>query len=644
LTERDQYDRYGWQSDLATFTSAEPCLVRTRLIDFIRDASREQIRAWDLSIPWLQRECHELTVRDSGARTYTAILEYELPRDFRRPDVIVLEKGVIVVIEIKGRPLVTQAALDQVAAYARDLSAYHAACAGRRVIPVLLTHGAENQIRAIDGVHIATPEALDRLLADMSDPSDPIIEPTAFLSSDAYAPLPTIVQAARDLFHGRPLPAIKRARAATEPALTYIAEIACSAARTKDRHLILLSGVPGAGKTLVGLQLVHAGWLDALAVPRSGGKPTTPAVYLSGNGPLVEVLQDALSAEGANGKTFVQAIKPYVKHHSRPGRPIPPEHLIVYDEAQRAHDAERVAYVHSSPVHKSEPEHLIEFCERVPDWSVIVALMGTGQAIHAGEEGGIPLWATALASAAKRHDWTVHGPPENAGHFAKLSLPYRKSSTLSLDTEIRYHLTPKLHDFVDALLNEGNAVMCNSLAEELHSGGYRLLMTRDLNQAKDYLSERYEQAPIARYGLLASSKDKWLQAHGVDNSFQTTKRLRVGPWYNAEPSNPQSCCQLETVATEFSSQGLELDAALVAWGSDYIRQASTWSMQFSRGTRGCLRDPLALRRNVYRVLLTRGRDGSVLYVPPLPALNETFRYLTACGMKPLNSSANAPDS
>jgi hypothetical protein len=644
MTERMLYDRYGWQSDLATFTSTEHRVVRARLTDFVRNASREQIHAWDLSIPWLQRECQELTARDSAARTYTAILEYELPRDFRRPDVIVLEKGVVVVVEIKGRPFVTQAALDQVAAYARDLCAYHAACAGRRVIPVLLTQGADKQIREIDGVRVATPEALDQLLAEMSDPGDPIISPSAFLCADAYAPLPTIVQAARDLFHGRPLPAIKRARAATDPALTRITEIACSAARSKSRHLVLLSGVPGAGKTLVGLQLVHAGWLDALAVPRAGGKPTTPAVYLSGNGPLVEVLQDALSAEGANGKTFVQAIKPYVKHHSRPGRPIPPEHLIVYDEAQRAHDAERVAYVHGSPVHKSEPEHLVEFCERVPDWSVMVALIGTGQAIHAGEEGGIPLWAAALASAAKRREWIVHGAPENTVHFASLGLPYRESSALSLDTEIRYHLTPKLHKFVDTLLGEGDPDECRSLAEELHSGRYRLLVTRNLEEAKAYLRERYEQAPAARYGLLASSKDKWLQAHGVDNSFQTTKRLRVGPWYNADPSDPRSCCQLETVATEFSSQGLELDAALVAWGSDYIRQAGTWSMQFSRGTRGHLRDPQALRRNVYRVLLTRGRDGSVLYIPPLPALDETSLFLTACGMKPLNSAAYAPDS
>src|SRR6185295_14041005 len=149
-----------------------------------------------------------------------------------------------------------------------------------------------------------------------------------------YAPLPSIVQAARTLFHKEPLPLIKRARAATEPALQHITEIAHEAARTKTRHVVLLSGVPGSGKTLVGLQLVHAGWIDDLAVDRGSGKPSAPAVYLSGNGPLVQVLQHALKEGGGGGKTFVQAIKNYVATYSRPRAPAPPEHLIVFDEAQ----------------------------------------------------------------------------------------------------------------------------------------------------------------------------------------------------------------------------------------------------------------------------------------------------------------------
>ena len=239
-------------------------MVRLQLQQFVDDASPEQIRAWDQSIPWLQRECRELEVRDTAAHEYTAILEYELPRDSRRPDVIVLERGCVAVLELKGALHASRAALDQALGYARDLAAYHAACAGRRVTPVLLVRGGGPMAVLRDGVYVVGPEGLDSLLEQLSIANEPVISARDFLAPDAYAPLPTIVQAARELFHKRELPMIKRARAATDPALQYISDIAREAARTRTRHLVLLSGVPGSGKTLVGLQLVHAHWLDDL--------------------------------------------------------------------------------------------------------------------------------------------------------------------------------------------------------------------------------------------------------------------------------------------------------------------------------------------------------------------------------------------
>lgn len=163
-----------------------------------------------------------------------------------------------------------------------------------------------------------------------------------------------------------------------------------------------------------------------------------------------------------------------------------------------------------------------------------------------------------------------------------------------------------------------------------------MLLTRDLQTGRDYLRERYGEAPGARFGLLASSKDKLLPEHGVDNTYQTTKKLREGPWYNAEAANPLSCCRLDTVATEFSSQGLELDCALLAWGSDFLRENERWSMRLASGTRGRLRDPLALRRNVYRVLLTRGRDGTLVFVPRQDAFDSTAEYLLRCGFRSLD--------
>jgi hypothetical protein len=325
----------------------------------------------------------------------------------------------------------------------------------------------------------------------------------------------------------------------------------------------------------------------------------------------------------------------YVATYSRPRAPAPPEHLIVFDEAQRAHDAERVATVHGRPLDKSEPQHLLEFCARIPEWCVLIALIGDGQAIHIGEEGGAPLWADAVRKLADGDQWVVHGAARFATTFSQVSAKRHWDEVLSLDTEIRFHLTPKVHEFVGGLLDCEPSEHLAQIASELHANTHRFLVTRDLDAACGYLRERYDNASEARFGLLASSKDKWLPEFGVDNTFQATRRLRVGPWYNAAPSDPASCCQLDTVATEFSSQGLELDFALVAWGSDLLWVKDQWSIAESRGTRGKLKDPMALRKNVYRVLLTRGRDGTVIFVPLDPRFDSTFSRLREAGMREL---------
>ena len=627
--------RCGWQSDLPAFVQASPAVIEAALLQFLHGASCQQITSWHDSIRWLQREYDRCVREEPAAERYFTLLEYELPFDFRRPDIIVLEGGTVVVLEVKGRAGASQASRDQVAGYARDLAAYHSACADRPVLPVVVPSDGPAQPVVKDGVSIIGPHGVAQFLLDHANREQGLpIRPDDFLNQDAYAPLPTIVQAARSIYEQRPLPFIKRARANTDPALQAITEIAHEAARTKTRHLVLLSGIPGSGKTLVGLQLVHAGWLDDLAVERSGRK-RSPAVYLSGNGPLVAVLQDALKGGAVPGSVFVQDIKKYVAYYAQWRGRTPPEHLIVFDEAQRAHDADRVAEVHKQPRGASEPEHLLEFCSRIPDWCVLVALIGDGQAIHVGEEVGVELWCEAISGRQASERWRVHAAPQVAPFFDACPVPARWHHVLNLDTEIRFHLTPKVHAFVEAVLEGTDPAAARETADELYQGGHRFLVTRSLEDAKAYLRERYADAPEARFGLLASSKDKLLLDYGVDNSFQTTKRLRFGPWYNRPPEDALSCCQLDMVATEFSSQGLELDAALLAWGSDLIREHGTWSIRMSRGTRGKLRDPEQLRKNVYRVLLTRGRDGTVVYVPASPPLDETWRYLLACGMRPL---------
>jgi hypothetical protein len=214
--------------------------------------------------------------------------------------------------------------------------------------------------------------------------------------------------------------------------------------------------------------------------------------------------------------------------------------------------------------------------------------------------------------------------------FATIAEP-----TLSLDNEIRYHLAPMVHTFVEAALERGDPAEALPIADELDARGFRFLLTRDLDAARDYICTRYAGAPEARYGIMASSKARELPQFGINNTFMAAQRLRLGPWYNAAPDDPRSCCQLVQPVREFESQGLELDFVLLAWGSDVMRLRGRWDISRALGTRGHVRDPYQLRLNAYRVLLTRGRDGAVIFVPALDCLDETYRYLLACGVRPL---------
>lgn len=633
----------GWRSDLPTFWGTQPRVVRVRLEGFVSDVSPQQVRAWDESIPWLQRECREVVHCDGSARVWTAILEYQLPRDLRRPDVIVLENGVVVVLELKGKERPSQADLDQVAAYARDLRCYHAECAERPVHAVLVPTRADATVREIEGVRVVGPGGVHRLLLDCTRTGGGApISPETFLRHDAYAPLPTLVRAARDLFQRAELPKIKRARAATDPAVARITEIAHEAARTGTRRLVLLTGVPGAGKTLVGLRLVHAGFLDDLAVPRSGAKPASAAVFLSGNAPLVTVLQDALKGAGGGGKTFVQHVHTYVGTYADPRR-VPPEHLLVFDEAQRAFDAEQVARKHAkgeaATAGKSEPEHFIEFAERIPGWCVVVGLIGSGQEIHVGEEGGLVQWRRAIEGVFGRERWSVHAPADLEGVFRGSAIRTHWEPSLNLDTEVRYHLASRLHEYVVALLETGDASAARRLSAELHAGGHRLFVTRDLAGAKSYARERYAEAPEARFGLVASARDKILPSYGVDGFVEWPQKLDVAKWFNAPATDPRSGCGLHLVATEFDVQGLELELAILAWGSDYARRSGRWAVEWFKRPQRKPKDLFRLRQNVYRVLLTRGRDGTVVFVPPDPWLDETYEFLLACGFRVLRDEA-----
>ena len=633
--------RRGWDSDFPSFAQTRTREIVAALKSFVADASESQVRAWQDGVPPLQREVSESIARDGApvASRHSAILEYELPLESRRPDVIFLIEGAVVVLELKGKDSATQADLDQVAAYARDLRCYHRDCEHLPVYPVLMPMRAKGMHAQRQGVFVCGPDALEDLLSKLDrHPSRRAVDRSAFLQDDAYRPLPTLVRAARELFETGTLRRVKRAAAATDPACAEIARVIRDAAATKTRRLILVAGVPGSGKTLVGLQTVHAHWLDDLSVDRGSGKPTSPAVFLSGNGPLVEVLQYELKAVG-DGKTFVRGVKDYVKRYSKKKSLVPPEHVLVFDEAQRAWDAEKVQSAHDPDdapiaVGKGEPELFIEFAERIPEWCVIVGLIGGGQEIHTGEEGGLQQWRKAIEGCAHPEAWQVHAPAAMTRHFDGFSQPFHAANSLNLETELRFHLTKDVHRWVAGILDAGPAIENEKVARTLEQSGFHLRITRDLDVAREYLKERFSDAPDARYGVLASSRDRDLPTFRVYNDFQSTKRVKNGPWYGAPKDAESSCTTMKECVTEFAAQGLELDGAILAWGTDLQLKDGIWSIANSRGFKKGgpqPKDPAQLRKNAYRVLMTRGRSTTVLFIPQLEQLNETHAYLLKCG-------------
>jgi hypothetical protein len=279
-------------------------------------------------------------------------------------------------------------------------------------------------------------------------------------------------------------------------------------------------------------------------------------------------------------------------------------------------------------VAKSEPDLLITIAERLEKWTVIVGLIGGGQEIYAGEEGGIGLWNSAIASG--NEGWSVTCASSLASSFpnAKVTI----NDALDLTISLRSQQAGYLHKWVADLL-DGDIASAAKISLDIRSHAFPLYVTRNLQQAKDYVVDRYMDKPNARYGILASSKsERILSSYGIDTSFPATKRLRVAPWYNKGRGDPDSGCALTNAVTEFQCQGLELDFPIVAWADDYRWESNKWITKASR-SKYSIKDPFQLRKNVYRVLLTRGRDGVVVFVPENESMDETYHILLASGMQ-----------
>jgi hypothetical protein len=252
-------------------------------------------------------------------------------------------------------------------------------------------------------------------------------------------------------------------------------------------------------------------------------------------------------------------------------------------------------------------------------------------------------WASAIAATGDAAQWVIHGPPAMAELFD--GLRFEPHVALSLDRTLRSHLAADVHRFVAGIVAGEAPGGLAALGAGIEAAGFKSYATRDRGLAEAYLRERYREDRDARFGLLASSRDRDLVRFGVANDFQSTKRVRFGPWYGDGEDAPggRSCRHLRDCVTEFGAQGLELDAALVAWGTDFQRRDGAWSiarMARYQAKGAPVRDAARLRANSYRVLLTRARDANVVFVPPLPELDETYAYLRAAGFRELARPAS----
>jgi len=455
----------------------------------------------------------------------------------------------------------------------------------------------------------------------------------------------------------------------TDEAVSEIIRIIQDAKRTLTRSICFVTGVPGAGKTLVGLRAAYS----PIAQSAIGSAPC----FASGNIPLIKVLTRALQLNRAKERDKLRSVAHEIatpfqnihrfaaQHLSDVDQRPPPFRVVIFDEAQRVWSRKKVYNTQKKRQHRqgdfdkipenlwnhSEPELLLQVMERYDDWCVIVALVGGGQEIHDGE-AGLAEWGRALND--RRKEWTVlaspvaiHGGPTLSGKtlFAETSNPSIGAVTvlpLHLSVTKRCSRAERLTEWVDCIL-KSDAAAARAIFGQLSE--FPIMLVRDLRLAKTFL--RRFGGSETRTGLLASSEGDRLRAEGIEVSMESRRGINFPDWFVQPPGRVDSSNQLEVAATEFECQGLELDWTGVCWGNDFVFNASQkgWNYWKLWGTRlRSVSDQMEqeFTRNVYRVLLTRAREGMVLFVPhgdesdptrPVSCYDETVDMLKACGLE-----------
>ncbi|HXE55896.1 MAG TPA: DUF2075 domain-containing protein [Tepidisphaeraceae bacterium] len=531
----------------------------------------------------------------------------------------------------------------QVQSYALDLRDFHPGCRGKTIIPILVATDAptneaserliETQLRgasfAVQQVNAAgLGPCLRRFSASASTAGSDGVDADSWESA-RYSPTPTIIEAAQKLFGGHQVREISHAFSDTLDRTSKVISDAISRSRSEGiRTICFVTGIPGSGKTLVGLNAAHS--------PELLHESQTSAIFLSGNGPLVKVIREALCREQAArgvrkseaigvASSFIANVHGFIKAFgiTHPDS-APDHHAIIFDEAQRAWSKEAVAKEHE--IERSEPALVLDIMERVPGWAAIVALVGGGQEINTGE-AGLAEWGRALAN--RDQNWCILASPDVlsgaesvAGHrlFPDGTPPNLRVvpiPDLHLRVNVRSHRAQFMGSWVNQLLLDGPS---RTVTTEQFGNEFPIVFTRSLARAKEWLRERQEGRQ--RTGLLASSGAIRLRAYGLELSSAFRKGVSYPDWFLNPPGDVRSSFQLEIAATEFDSQGLEIDWAGVCWGGDFVVDPETkrWACFQFKGNRwivpnGSTREYI---RNKYRVLLTRARRGMIVWIPSGP--------------------------
>lgn len=618
----------------------------------------QQEAAWQAQIVALRT-----AVNEQQGLSWTIALEYELLRLEKRIDAVILTDRAIICLEFKTAAP-SPAALMEAEDYALDLRDFHAGSQHHAIVPVLVagiggfTPPAQPWLLStcptnpLECGHVGLGALIGWVQATIP-PADEAINGAAWLTAP-YKPVPTIVEAATMLYARNGVADIAAARADTtnlnRTAQAIIRHIA-KAQEQQAKTIIFITGVPGAGKTLCGLNAVF------------GPARMNGAAFLTGNAPLVAVLREALVRDAvARGdcareeairrtKAALQNIHRFLEDCAVDPLQTPPERLIVFDEAQRAWDQAKATMGtldRPARLSKSEPAHVLEIMSRRSGWSVVVALIGNGQEINTGE-AGLREWGAVLAQ--ENSLWSAVAAPRvlNASDPVQRLADAPCPSWLQIDEAL--DLTVPMRSVRESTgVSWVAAVLAGETAEAQRiaaaSAALPYWLTRDLAALKQGL--RGYARGERRAGIVRSSGARRLRAEGFGAEI-TAKE--VPDWFLNRWPDVRASDALEAAATEYACQGLELDVAGLAWGGDFLRggKAGWQARSFSGKAWQQATKNFTFIRNTYRVLLTRARYETIIWVPrgsapddpfldrtrPAAEMDAIAAYLLDCGARPL---------